>query len=442
MRNICDYMIIQRDADGFGKGVFSGTFEPRDNCTVVARVMREEDNQMIVPWMECEINDKEWKIELSIPQGGLYRVEARITINHLCPTNNRNDWGDLIACASHVGVGDVFVMAGQSNMSGYGREPVFDPPQLGVHLFDNAGNWVLASHPLNSVPNPIYCNNDDGSGVSPGLAFGKTMLRNLGVPVGLVAAARGGSSLEDWDPELDDPFLYTALAQKLNEIGDFKAMIWYQGCNDASNDEESPIYLERFKETVSAWRRIHGYFPIVTCQMNRHAFKDGGNDLWWGLVREAQRRAAIEIDDVFVIPTLDMTTIDGIHNSSASCIAIGERMASTMLKGVYNLPGSLAPSIKSVKKIDKDSVLLTFYGEHTLRTMDDIAEGINIEDENGMMNCLKITACDEGAIVKAEREIGKNALFHAYWRRVVPAFFLRDVYGMPMLACYGVTIED
>lgn len=443
MKNICDYMIIQRDADGFGIGVFSGTYTPSDDNTVVVRVVREDDNQMIVPWHECETDGNEWKDELRIPQGGLYRIEARLAGKNACPTNNNYDWCDLIACAYHVGVGDVFIMAGQSNMSGYGKDPAYDPPQLGVHLYDNSGRWMLAAHPLNCVPNDIYGNNDSSSGTSPGLAFGRAMMRNLGVPVGLIAAARGGSSLEDWNPAHDDdPYLYYALRNKITDIGKFRAMLWYQGCNDASNGEESPVYLEKFKQTVSLWREEFGFFPIVTCQINRHAFKADGSDRFWGRVREAQRRAAVEIDGVYIIPTIDMPTVDGIHNTSAACVAIGERLASAALKGIYNLPGSFAPSVKSIKKISENSVLLTFYGEHMLRTMDNLADGINIEDENGMMNCTEIAVSNNGVIVTAEREIGENAVFHAYWRRNVPSFFLRDIYGMPMLACYNVKIEE
>lgn len=443
MKNICDYMIIQRDEDGFGRGVFAGTFEPGDGMTVAVRVMREDDNQMIVPWCECETSGSEWKINLTIPEGGLYRIEARRAGQGASPSDNRYDWCDLIACANHIGVGDIFIMAGQSNMSGYGKDPAFDPPQLGVHLFDNAGRWGIAAHPLNSVPDPIYSNNDSSSGTSPGLSFGRIMQKNLNIPIGLVAAARGGSSLEDWNPAHDDdPYLYYALREKLKTVGKIKAMIWYQGCNDACNIEEASVYLEKFKQTVSLWRSEFGYFPVVTCQINRHAYKDSGDDRFWGMVREAQRLAAAEIDGVFVIPTIDMPTIDGIHNTSAACVAIGERLASTMLKGVYGLHGALAPSVKSVRKIESNKVLLTFYSEHMLRTMDDLADGINVEDEDGMINCTKITVCPEGAVVTCEREIKGNAKFHAYWKRNVPSFFLRDIYGMPMLACYGVEIAD
>lgn len=441
MKNICDYTIIQRDSDGFGRAEYSGEYTPQNGTKVVARVMREDDNMTVVPWQECETDGSEWKISLTIPQGGLYRIEVRQAVIENHYKNNTRDWAPLIACAHHVGVGDIFVLAGQSNMSGYGKDPAYDPPQLGVHLYNNSGNWVLAAHPLFSVPDPIYDNNDCSSAVSPGLAFGRMMSKRLNVPIGLVSAALGGSSLESWNPAEPESFLYGALAAKVREIGKFAGMIWYQGCNETVEKEEAETYLEKFTQSVTLWREKFGHFPIATCQINRHAWREEDRERNWGLVREAQRQAATTIPDVYVVPTMDLPTCDGIHNTSASCITVGERLACAMLKH-YGYQGISAPSVKSVKKLDERTVLLSFYETHTLRTMDDIATGINIEDENGMMNCAKVTACGNTIKVTAERDIGKNAFFHAYWKREEPAFFIRDVYGMPMLACYGVEIEE
>ncbi len=437
-------MIIQRDEDGFGCAVFSGTYKPDDEKNiVVARVMREDDNFMAVPWQKCSCSGENWSVELKIPQGGLYRVEARLAPCEQHECNNFYDWAPLIKCVYHVGVGEIFVMAGQSNMSAYSRDPAYDPSELGISLFDNSGNWVLAAHPLNSVPNPVYPNNDENSGNGPGLAFARMMKRALNVPIGLVSAAKGGSSLESWNPaEKEECYLYDSLVQKLEQVGKFKGMIWYQGCNETVEEEEAQTYLEKFSETVSLWRDKFGFFPIATCQINRHAWMEEDRERRWGMVREAQRQAAIQIPDVYIVPTIDLTSCDGIHNSSASSVTVGERLANAMLRGWYKLGGYSAPSVKRVSRIDSRTVLLEFYEKHALRTMDDLAHGINIEDENGITECTKISVCNEGAKVTAERDIGKNAFFHAYWKREVPPFLLRDVYGMPMLACYNVKIED
>lgn len=443
MKDLCNYMIIQRDCEGFGHAFFRGTIDPAEGSIVVVRVMREDDNVTVVPWQKCNTDGENWEIHLSIPQGGLYRIEARQAACEQTLSCNNYDWQKLIKCVYHVGVGDIFIMAGQSNMSAYAKDTAFDPPQLGINLFDNSGNWVLAAHPLNSVPNPIYANNDMNSGNGPGLSFARTMMRQLNVPIGLVSAARGGSSLEDWNPaETEECDLYDALVEKVEAVGNFRGMIWAQGCNETVEEDEARTYLEKFTETVSLWREKFGHFPIATCQINRHAWNLEDRERRWGMVREAQRQAAIQIPDVYIVPTLDFTTCDGIHNNSASSVTLGERLANAMLKNYYNLPGYSAPSVKRVKKVDNRTVLLEFFETHMIKTMDDRAQGLNIEDENGMADCIKTSATNEGVLVTAERDIGKNAVFHAYWKREVPSFLLRDIYGMPMLACYNVKIED
>lgn len=437
---IRDYTVLQRNAEGTATGVFSGEAEIPSACTVMTRVVREDDNLTVIGWTECETRPDGFDTELRIPEGGLYRVEAHlVTKQH--PYNNNYDWGRLIAVAQHVGVGDLFIMAGQSNMSGYGKDPAYDPPELGVHLFDNSGNWVLASHPLNCVPYPKWCNNDDSSGTSPGLSFGRMMHKRLGVPIGLIAAARGGSSIEAWNPFEKDPFLYKAMEEKILETGSFSGMIWAQGCNETVYEDDAENYYDNFEKTVSCWREKFGYFPIVTCQLNRHASKEGDRDRSWGLVRDAQRRASLQMKGVFAVPTNDLFTSDGIHNASGACVVIGERMANAMLKGHYGKEGCIAPSVVRAEQISEDTIRLTLNGEYMLRTMDDNACGMNIEDENGMMECKSVHAVDGGITVTGERKIGKDAVFHAYWKREQPAFFVRDIYGMPLLSCYGIPIE-
>jgi len=441
LKNLCDFMILQRNADGFAKAEFCGEFEEKENALIVARVIREDDNMMIIPWQECELDGNKWHISLNLPQGGLYRIEARQADGIFNQYENRYDWCKIIKNVFHVGVGDVFVMAGQSNMSGYGKDPAFDPPQLGVHLFNNNGEWVIATHPLGTTPISIYPNNDERSGTSPGLSFGRMMSNRLHIPVGLISAALGGSSLESWNPAEEDPYLFESMKAKIDEVGGFAGMIWSQGCNE-TNEEEAPTYFEKFKEALGLWRKEFGHFPVVSCQCNRHASKEEENgDVYWGLVREAQRQASIQLDDVYLVPMNDLTTCDGIHNASSSYVVVGERIANTMLHSVYGQSGSLAPSIKKITKLDKTTIVAEFFNEHYLRTMDDLAHGMNIEDEEGLMNCTKVTAYNSKLTITAEREIKGKAKFHAYWMREVPPFLVRDVYGMPMLSCYNVPIE-
>lgn len=441
MKNIVDYTILKRNSEGFAAAKWQGSFAGKKGTVVVARVMREDDNQTVIPWQLCKTKGKKWEVTLNIPQGGLYRLEARVSAEPFTQNHNRFDWSEPVGFARHVGVGEIFVMAGQSNMSAYGRDAAYDPPVPGVHLYDNCRKWDIASHPLNSVVNPVDCNNDTGAGTSPGLAFGRMMQKRLGVPIGLISAARGGSSLEDWNPNEKEHELYDAMIEKIEDVGDISGMIWAQGCNE-TNAEECETYLKDFTAAVKAWRKKLGDFPIVSCQINKHAYKGGGDDRFWGFIREAQRQAALTIDNVFVVPTLDMYTTDGIHNGSGACVIIGERMASALLCGYYGMPGSLAPNLKNAIRVSSNQILLTFHKEETLRTMDTIATGIEVEDETGIIPCTEACEHAKGILITAARDFRKGAKFHAYYRRETPAFLIRNPYGLPMLACYNVPIEE
>ena len=65
------------------------------------------------------------------------------------------EWAQRGDTRQHWGVGDVWLIAGQSNCAGYGKDPVEDPSELGVHLLGNDLHWDLATHPLNDSTNSL-----------------------------------------------------------------------------------------------------------------------------------------------------------------------------------------------------------------------------------------------------------------------------------------------
>ncbi|MEZ4628259.1 MAG: sialate O-acetylesterase [Eubacteriales bacterium] len=61
--------------------------------------------------------------------------------------------GDMV---HHVGVGDVFVIAGQSNAAGRAKDPIEDAPEIGVSLLRDSGKWDLAAHPLGETTGSVH----------------------------------------------------------------------------------------------------------------------------------------------------------------------------------------------------------------------------------------------------------------------------------------------
>jgi hypothetical protein len=89
----------------------------------------------------------------------------------------------------------IFVLAGQSNMSGRGSVGDIDrTPHPRVFALNANDEWVIAI-------DPVHFDKPARVGVGPGLAFAKEIAeQNPGIRVGLVPTAVGGSPIETWAP--------------------------------------------------------------------------------------------------------------------------------------------------------------------------------------------------------------------------------------------------
>lgn len=435
MHSVMNYTILQRNDKGYAAAYFSGELPPlKGNGQLVCRVIRETDNAMIIPWTRCSSVGDEWSVTLDVPEGGLYRFETKVSNGE----SSTLEWVARASIIRHFGVGDLYLITGQSNMAGYGRDPAFDPPCLGVHLYGNNGLWDIAAHPLDNSTDSIYPENIEYcSETSPALSFARKLHNELGIPIGLVQASLGGSSLAQWDP-LEDGMLYRAMLRRVEVVGSVKGVLWYQGCTDAAPGL-AESYLDRFKRMVPCWRKDIGNVPFLTVQLNRVVNESEEHDRYWGLLRDAQRRAAAEMDGVYVVPAIDGSLSDGIHNDSPTNVVIGERLADVALYKIYGKVGRTAPSVVSVEYVNETNILVRFDGCN-VQAIDNKAYGMNIEDAEGLADCVSATVRDGGLMVTCGRSFSLPAKFHALWRCAPPAYIPRDVFGMPMLACYGVDI--
>ena len=135
------YQILQQDERGRGSFTIRGRWgHPELRGTVELRVAAEADGSAVCAWQPaCLQENLEWEHTFdAVPAGGLYRLESRLVVDPAAP-----EWGVHGDIVHHFGVGDLWIIGGQSNAAGYGRGAAYDPPELGVHLLRNDERWEI-----------------------------------------------------------------------------------------------------------------------------------------------------------------------------------------------------------------------------------------------------------------------------------------------------------
>ncbi|MCB1140444.1 MAG: hypothetical protein KDK25_00410 [Leptospiraceae bacterium] len=160
------------------------------------------------------------------------------------PTVSARD-GDNAIQAQHRGELHLFVLAGQSNMSGRGKL-LNQPVDSSIYLFGNDGKWKLAREPLDSCENQLdQVSCDQGAGTGPGLAFALE-LRKLrpDMAIGLIPCAKGATTIFEWDRRMAPDSLYGNCLLRIraaSDMGAIKAVLFLQGEWDALG----PSYWDR-----------------------------------------------------------------------------------------------------------------------------------------------------------------------------------------------------
>ncbi|KAL0096695.1 SGNH hydrolase-type esterase domain-containing protein [Phycomyces blakesleeanus] len=275
--------------------------------------------------------------------------------------------------AIQVMVGDVWVMAGQSNMRGYGY--ILDPvsgeslvtrPLARVHLFGSDEKWTLASEPTHrlalsprrvhhTLPDPTVRDPTKPSvrGASLGLAFAaKYQAEMNGVPVGLIASAHGGVTIQDWtrsakDPEQDT--LYGAMIGRIksngygnvNGIGSDSSssssisisirnsvagVLWYQGESNAVTHELADGFYDATKNLIKTCKDDLGdQLPFVVVQIGRHLWDDGTNSIQgWGSVRDDQHNLLLSLTNEARATVTVTATAAEVETMAMAMAMVGE----------------------------------------------------------------------------------------------------------------------
>lgn len=240
------HQIVQRQSDNMGMFPINGKIH-FDCDYIEARLTKINLNQQLIS------DPSEWKVIANSykPSGssfygsiqadvGWYQMEIRFSYQGV-PVEFEN--------ISPIGVGEVFLISGQSNSANYG-DTLLTPQDPRV------SSWGPDDWQIGADPQPIAT----GSGGSPWPVLGDNLAQRYDVPVGLISVGWGGTSVGQWLPDAGDN-LFSRIVLALDEVGPngARALLWHQGESDLSGGTSTEDYTVRLSEIITASRIEAGW---------------------------------------------------------------------------------------------------------------------------------------------------------------------------------------
>jgi len=402
-----DGMVVQRNAD------FRLWGTARANATI----------KISATWSRSPIHAKadrngRWEARMAVPEadGG---VQHTIVLDDGDRTTLRN-----------VLIGEVWICSGQSNMEmpmkGFKGQPVEGATEELLQCNDPMLRLFTVKR--NSQFVPVDTVSGSWQSAAPSAVrnfsatayyFGRSLRRNLGVPVGLIVAAWGGSSCEAWmtagwlapftdvripatkadiwSPNRCATVLFNGMLHPL--VGySVRGAIWYQG---EDNVPRHPSYAAMLSAMIRGWREAwaQSSFPFYYCQIAPY---DYSLIRWDGLspfLREQQTLVERNVPDCRMACLMDAGLKYGIHPRKKR--QAGERLALLALSNTYGVTG--LPEFAAYGST-------TFHGDTAVVSFERSKEWIYFENGAPTPGLYKIAGSDQ-QFHDAEAWISRNRLY-------------------------------
>lgn len=391
--------VVQVDADGKATVSIQGA---APGARVEVMIDAADQGALTEEWQAlAPVADGRYAAELTLKAGGPYSVALRAL-----------DESGAVAAETRVpGIlaGDLWVLAGQSNMQGIGNiDAHITQPHPQVHLLRMNHEWTLAAEPLHILaesPDAVHgvYESDDarrnaikgsyaskkGSGL--GLAFAHAMAESTGRPVGLIATAHGGTSMEQWNPnkkaEGGNSLYGSMLAQVAAAGGKVRGVLWYQGESDA-NPKDAPTYGDRFKTLIAEMRADFGGpdMPFYYVQIGRFA-NTIVNHVSWNQLQAEQLRVEPEIAPGGMVASVDLELDDLIHIGTPGLNTLGERLAKLAQRDLFRGDTLAGPRLAAIESFR------TPYGHGLRLRFDSVNGGLRSE---GRLNGFSLSDNPDG----------------------------------------------
>ncbi len=334
------YQVIQCDAHGLAEVNCAGRVDAVASGTVETRVLSKKHK--VKPWSAVgTVSDSKWNAHIAgLPVGGPYAIEFRA----------KDDTGKTRAetVVQEVLVGDLWILAGQSNMEGYADLVHTAEPSRQVHAFYMNDTWQIAKEPLHDlwsscdhVHNSVSGEKSPAKGAGLGLPFALEMARRTGRPVGLIPCAHGNTSMTQWNPELKEPYgdsLYGSMYRRFLAVGGhIRGVLWHQGESETLSDEDVAAYPQRLSSLVRAIRTDFASpdLPFYYVQIGRTVHFAPIEPRRWNAIQQAQLDAEKLIPHVGMTASIDLPLDDFVHVSTDGHKVLGQRLAALVCRDLF-----------------------------------------------------------------------------------------------------------
>ncbi len=265
--------------------------------------------------------------------------------------------------------------------------------------------------------------------------FAANLLKELGIPIGIIQASWGGALIEPWmprqgfdrlGPDAKNGIRLDLTQEQLEELAkkpwDLKApaamyntmihpcagyamrgAIWYQGESNIGD----AWYAQKMTSLIASWRELWGIgdFPFYFVQLAAHR-RSGGERL--GRMWEAQLQVARTVSHTGMAVIADFNQIKNIHPNNKP--DVGKRLALWALAKDYGKPVVYSGPWYKGFKADGSRIVIEFdHAESGLAVVGEKINAVRIQGEGdvGFVDAIPVI---EGSTLVVNHPAGKKAL--------------------------------
>ena len=369
--------------------------QQQTECNIWGKADTGKSVVVITSWdkksYSAKVDDNgDFLVKVKTPEaGGPYDITfALATISKSSAASS----GMAYDCTLHnVMIGEVWICSGQSNMEmlmkGYKAQPVEGATEELLSCKDNELRLFYAKRLASLEPQQDLAGSWQEADIASvrefsatAYFFGKALRKALGVPVGLICTAFGGSACEAWMnadwlkafPKVQQTIteedvkklqqrcptaLYNGQLKPLIGYG-IRGAIWYQGEDNVPRyDFYAPLLSRMIQGWRSEWQQ--GDFPFYYCQIAPFDYSVTDWALYnSALLREQQAKVETMVNNCRMAVLLDTGIKDVIHPRKKRLA--GERLAILALANTYEVKG--LPDFATYKDVEfkNDTAVVSF----------------------------------------------------------------------------------